>query len=62
MAWEDLPVMRALFTVAGLGRTEWEGPAGNDDGLASSWSTATPDEPESDEAGVDGAASVAGIE
>ena len=62
MAWEDLPVMRALFNVAGLGRTEWEGPAISSDSLTSSWSAATPDEPESEEAGIDSAAPVAGVE
>ena len=62
MAWEDLPVMRALLTVAGSGRTEWEGPQFSSDGLARSWSAAAPDEPESDEAGVDGAAPIPNVE
>ena len=62
MAWEDLPVMRALLTVAGSGRTEWEGPQFSSDTLAPSWSAAAPDEPESDEPGIDSATSVAGVE
>ena len=53
MAWGDMPVMRALLTVAGLGRTEWEGPAVSSDSLTASWSGATPDESESDEASLD---------
>ena len=62
MAWEDLPVMRALLTVAGSGRTEWEGPQFSSESVAASWSAAAPDEPESDEPVIDSATPIPGVE
>ncbi len=55
MSWEEMPVVRALLNVAGMGRAEWDGPQ-------SSWSSAASDPDDTDRTDSEDAAAVPGLE